>query len=120
MLPHDLRHSDIDFSPDVALVARDDGMACGCVALSQLDPATAIMKRLYVVPAYRGRGVARALLAAFETAARERDCSRIVLDTDRERLAAAYALYRSLGFEECEPYGPVDFATPTFMERRLS
>jgi len=45
--------------------------------------------------------------------------ARLVLDTARERLRAAYELYRSLGFRECEPYGAVDYRCPTFMELRL-
>jgi hypothetical protein len=60
------------------------------------------------------RGVAEAL-----TFLRESGYRRVVLDTDKERLRAAYELYGSLGFSECEPYGPVDYASPTFMELRL-
>jgi hypothetical protein len=46
--------------------------------------------------------------------------ARIALDTERERLPAAYALYASLGFRDCEPYGPVSYENPTFMELPLS
>jgi GNAT superfamily N-acetyltransferase len=117
-LPPDLRHAEIGLSPQAAIIAFIDGMPCGCVALWDLDDA-AIMKRLYVRSTFRNRGVARGLLEKFLAAARELGYRRIVLDTDRKRMPAAYALYRALGFEDCEPYGPVDYASPTFMELRL-
>lgn len=74
---------------------------------------------MFVQTAYRGRGLARALMEALIEAARGSGFTRIVLDTDREQLNAAYQLYRSLGFTDCEPYGEVDYETPTFMELRL-
>jgi len=118
-LPEDLRHSDVDFIPDVALVAYLEGIPRGCVALVAHDDSTGIMKRLYVQPSARNRGVARGLVAALVEAARARGHRRIVLDTDRTRLIEAYALYQSLGFRECAPYAPVDYAMPTFMELLL-
>jgi len=119
-LPPDLRHADIDVVPELVLVAYNDGAACGCVGLTMHDDATALMRHLYVPPAFRGLGVARALIDAFIEAARERGCMSILLDTDREQLAPAYALYRSYGFEECEAYGTVDYATPTFMRLAIA
>jgi GNAT superfamily N-acetyltransferase len=119
LLPPPLRHSDVDFVPESVLVSWSAGIPSGCVALSRLDAETAIMKRLFVRPVYRGHGIARALVATFVDLARQQGSLRVVLDTDREQLAAAYALYHSIGFEECAPYGPVDYATPTFMQLRL-
>mgnify|MGYP001324600041 CR=1 FL=1 len=129
-LPNELKHSDFEGEldnlelhygpPNVALVALVDEEPAGCVALVPLDASTAIMKKLYVTPAFRNIGVARKLLATLIDAAREHRFSRIVLDTDRDRLEAAYRLYLSLGFAECEPYGEVDHASPTFMELHLA
>lgn len=118
-LPSDLRHTDLALAQDVAFVASDDGTPCGCVALADANQNDARMRHLYVSPAHRNRGVARALLAAFTESARSRGARRIILDTDKSRLAAAYALYRSLGFVECSPHGDVDYACPTFMELPL-
>jgi GNAT superfamily N-acetyltransferase len=129
-LPDDLKHSEFHREvndlktqygpPGAAFVASVEGSAAGCVALSVLDASTALIKKLYVKPAYRNLGLARRLLAALIDFARERQVSRLVLDTERDRLPAAYRLYRSLGFNECAPYGEVDYRCPTFMELMIS
>lgn len=128
-LPEDLRHVDFQrqlqaldkhySSPNAAFVAWVDGAPAGCVALSRLDESTAVIKKLYVGPEYRKAGVARILMEALLHVCRVRGFRRVVLDTERDRLQAAYKLYLSLGFRDCEPYGPVDYATPTFMELHL-
>jgi ribosomal protein S18 acetylase RimI-like enzyme len=97
------------------------GEACaGCVAIRELDETTAVLLRLFVDPAQRGRGIARALVVAALAFARECGYRRVVLDTDKERLQPAYALYQSLGFTECEPYGSVEYDSPTFMELEIA
>ena len=49
--------------PDGRLyLARGDGRAAGCIALRRLDGERCEMKRLYVQPQYRGRGLARQLI----------------------------------------------------------
>jgi putative acetyltransferase len=85
------------------LVAWDHGSALGCVALRPLDDESCEMKRMYVEDAGRGRGVGRALGEAIVQRARDLDYSAICLDTSVEQ-HEAIGLYRSLGFEECEPY----------------
>ncbi|MBV8369780.1 MAG: GNAT family N-acetyltransferase [Candidatus Eremiobacteraeota bacterium] len=127
-LPPDLRHGappDLRSLPlayggsNAAFLALEDDKAAGCIALTRFDASTGVMKRLYVKPAYRQFGIARALVAAVINFAREHRYRRVVLDTDRERLNAAYRLYASLGFSDCEPYAAVDYAKPTYMELRL-
>ncbi|HTV93033.1 MAG TPA: GNAT family N-acetyltransferase [Verrucomicrobiae bacterium] len=118
-LPEDLRHGSLEpFA--VAFTASVDEQPCGCVALDERDSATGIIKRLYVRPAFRQHGVARALIDELVAAARERGYARVVLDTDRERLAAAYKFYLLYGFTECAPYvEAVSYVCPTFMELPL-
>src|SRR5687767_14312123 len=55
------------------LVAYALGKAVGCGAIRRLDSNTAEIKRMYVNPAARGHGVARAVLAALEAEARHLD-----------------------------------------------
>jgi putative acetyltransferase len=115
-LPEDLQHGSLE-PFRVVFLASLDGQPCGCVALDERDAATAIVKRLYVRPAFRQHGIARSLIDDLVAVARKRGYTRIVLDTDRERLAAAYRFYRSYGFVECGPYvDAVTYLCPTFME----
>ena len=129
-LPDDLRHADFTAQyadvathygpPHAAFVAEADGTSAGCVALTvHAAERAAVVKKMYVVPAYRKCGVARALLGVLIAYARERGVDRLVLDTARERMQAAYALYVALGFRECAPYGEVDYGYATFMEFRI-
>ena len=117
-LPPELRHSE-EPAFDAAFLARCGSDYVGCAGASGASSGNAVLQRMYVQPAHRGKGAARSLAQAAISYARERGCERIVLDTNAERMQPAYALYRSLGFAECEPYGEVDYACPTFMELRL-
>jgi putative acetyltransferase len=88
------------------LVAVDEGEAAGCVALQPTsgDPATGEVKRMYVTPAARGRGVARGLLTAVEGLARELGYQRLRLVAGHQQ-PAAVALYESAGYARSAPYG---------------
>lgn len=86
------------------LIATVNGEAAGCVALRALDAATLEMKRLYIRPSSRGLGLGKQLVECAIAAARERGCAELRLDT-LETMAAARALYSSLGFAEIPPYG---------------
>jgi GNAT superfamily N-acetyltransferase len=89
----------------VVLVARDpDGTAVGCGALRALGNGVAELKRMYVVPPARGRGVARAVLAALEDAARRRGWTTLRLETG-PRQPEAVGLYRSAGYRPVPAFG---------------
>jgi GNAT superfamily N-acetyltransferase len=126
-LPKNLRHGAVPdlatlqeiYERDAAFLAIDDGKPIGCVAVKKFDPESALMLRLFVQPEGRGLGAARSLVMATIEYARERRLARIVLDTNKEQLEPAYRLYRSLGFEECEPFTTVSYECPIFMELRL-
>ena len=92
------------------LLATQDGAAVGCVALRQLGDGSCEMKRMYVDDTGRGQGLGRALGEAVIQRARDLDHSAIHLDTSIEQ-REAIALYRSLGFEEVDPY----YAVPDAM-----
>lgn len=91
----------------VILLAWEDGDCAGlCICFEgfstfQAKPLLNVHD-LVVHPAYRNRGVGRALLAAVESAARERQCCRVTLEVRADN-AAAQHLYRSVGFRDSEP-----------------
>jgi putative acetyltransferase len=86
------------------LVAYLDGVAVGCGAVRRLDQSTAELKRMYVTPSARGRGIGRALVEALEGEARLLGVSRIVLETGT-RLAPAIKLYEAMGYTRIPLFG---------------
>ncbi len=85
------------------LPAEWEGHMAGIAGLRQLDASTAEVKRMYVRPLARNRGVGRALLQGLIAEARLGGYQRVRLDSARF-MTAAHALYRSAGFREIEPY----------------
>lgn len=86
------------------LVAYLDEVAVGCGAVRRLDEATAEIKRMYVDPTVRGRGIGRALVEALEREARLLGITRIVLETGT-RLTPAIKLYEAMGYARIPLYG---------------
>ncbi len=105
----ELQHLPGDYAPPrgTLLLARIAGEIAGCCALRALDtaddPNAAEMKRLYVRPGFRGRGLGRQLAQHALDAARQIGYSCVLLDTLSD-MEAARALYAELGFEEIAPY----------------
>lgn len=85
------------------LVARDDGAAIGCGALVA-DPPTGEVKSMWVDPAHRGCGIARALMQALEAQARSLGITHLALETGIHQ-PEAVALYESMGFAHTGPFG---------------
>jgi drug/metabolite transporter (DMT)-like permease/GNAT superfamily N-acetyltransferase len=85
------------------LVAYDDGRPIGCGGIRSLGGGTAEVKRMYVVPEARGRGVGAQLLSRLEREARRLGYDRLRLDT-AEPLSEAQALYRRAGYREIADY----------------
>lgn len=89
----------------VVLVARDDdGTPVGCGALRPLEPGAGELKRMYVVPAARGRGISRLLLVALEAEAAARGWTTLRLETGT-RQPAAVGLYTAAGYRPVEAFG---------------
>ncbi len=85
------------------LVVRRDGRPIGCGGLRTRDNATAELKRMYVVPDERSRGIARELVARLERVAAEQGATRMVLDTT-PRMESAVRLYERLGYVRTQPF----------------
>lgn len=89
------------------LLLEIDGTAVACAGVRACaDPADAAeLKRMYVTPEHRGRGLSRRLLAAAEDAARELGYRELWLETGM-RQPEAMALYASAGYRAIPSYGP--------------
>jgi putative acetyltransferase len=101
------------------LLAFDGDQISGCVALRALGDRVCEMKRLYVRPGYRGKGLGHKLTEAVIKAAREIGYERMRLDTLPGKMDRAIAMYRSLGFQEIPSYYHNPVAGVTFMELLL-
>jgi len=98
------------------LLAKHGDKFVGCVALRQIGDGICEMKRLFVHPALRGKGIGKALAQAIIEEARRIGYKRMRLDTVLE---PAKSLYRSLGFREIPPYQHVPIEGVVFMELEL-
>jgi GNAT superfamily N-acetyltransferase len=97
------------------LLAMSGDDAIGCVGLRERDDTTGEVKRLYLAPAARGRGVGRTLTLAIIGMARELGYLRLVLDT-LPGMVTAQALYASLGFRAIDAYRYNPVPGTVFME----
>jgi len=86
------------------LVAYVKGEPVGCGAIRRLDADTAEIKRMYVEPGARGRGMGCVLLGALEAEGRGLGVKRLVLETG-ERQPEALALYARAGFRRIPAFG---------------
>ena len=97
-------------------VAIVDGRAVACGAWQPLpEPGMAELKRMYVRPAFRGRGIARQMIVAIEEEALAAGRSVIRLSTGASS-PAAIALYQSSGYERLPGHGPAGLC----FEKRLA
>ncbi|PZU47790.1 MAG: GNAT family N-acetyltransferase [Arsenicicoccus sp.] len=107
----------------VVLVARDDdGTALGCGALRELGDGAAEVKRMYVAPGARGRGVSKSVLAGLEDGARSRGWAVLRLETGPLQ-PEAIGLYTGAGYRSIDAFGGYagdpDAAGSLFFEKDL-
>lgn len=101
------------------LLATFDGQIAGCVALHKIESDICEMKRLYVRPQFRGKGLGKALAEHIIHEAREIGYKKLRLDTVEPVMRAAVAMYRQLGFQEIEPYRTNPIEGALYMELGL-
>jgi putative acetyltransferase len=123
LYPADSNHLvDIDAlaRPAVHLfVAREEGRALGCGAFVLGAAGQAEMKRVFVDPAARGKGIARAIMEVLEREAAKRGVTLMQLETGI-RQPEAIALYRRFGYAERGPFGAYKpDPLSLFMDKRL-
>jgi putative acetyltransferase len=101
-------------------VAREAGRVLGCGAFVLGTDGHAEMKRVFVDPAARGKGIARAIMAALEREAASLGVTLMQLETGI-RQPEAIALYRKFGYVERGPFGSYKpDPLSLFMEKQLS
>ena len=111
--PHAPSAGPADFRPPTGtfLVGYDDeGRALCGGGVKGLGDGIGEIKRMFVVPDARGRGVARTLLAALEQAARDLGYTRARLDTGPQQ-PQAERMYRQAGYREIENFNGNPFAS---------
>jgi putative acetyltransferase len=104
--PHQRHGLSLDkiFQPHIAFfIARVDGKAVGCGGIA-FENGFAELKRMYVRPDARGKGVVQAVIAQLEAEAKVRGVTRLLLETG-DVLHAALRVYERAGFKRCEPFG---------------
>ena len=99
-------------------LARWNGETAGCIALRPLDEHRCEMKRLYVRPAFRNRGIARKLVDTVLADARSIGYHEMLLDT-LPFLTEAIAMYEGLGFVRTECYNDSPLTDTVYMKLRL-
>jgi GNAT superfamily N-acetyltransferase len=94
-----------DYTPPAGclLLAVEKGESMGCVALRKLEEGICEMKRLFLTPEQRGKGVGRLLAEGVIREAKKLGYNRMRLDTVPS-MVSAIRLYQSLGFKEISAY----------------
>jgi putative acetyltransferase len=87
-----------------ALICFENDKAIGIGAYKEFDSETAEIKRMYVLPEYRGKGIAKAILTELENWAKEENYSVSILETGYLQ-KDAIGLYQKLGYTVTENFG---------------
>jgi putative acetyltransferase len=87
------------------VVAYDDGHPAGCGAIKEYAPKTMEVKRMYTIPAGKGKGIASQVLAELEQWAAEMSYEKCILETGKKQ-PEAIELYKKNGYTIIPNYGP--------------
>lgn len=96
-----------------------NGQPAGCVALHKITTEICEMKRLYIRPQFRGKGLGRELAEKIIAEAKQIGYKKLRLDTVEPVMKTAVAMYRTLGFREIAPYRPNPIEGALYMELEL-
>ena len=101
------------------IVCYDQDIAIGCGAFKAYNTQTVEIKRMYTLPQYRGRGVAKSIMAAIENWANEEHFSLAILETGYLQ-KEAIALYTKIGYEVTNNFGQYEgVATSVCMQKTI-
>ena len=104
MVESDLSDADKFHPPDGRFyLAQHDNAVAGVGCLKKLTKDVGEIQRMYVLPAFRGKGIGRAIVNRLIDDARTIGYRQLKLES-LEFLEAAHSLYRSVGFHEIDPY----------------
>lgn len=110
-----------DYAPPKGrlLLAEYEFQLAGCVALHPLGAGICEMKRLYLRPPFRGKGLGRALADRIISEACQIGYQHMRLDTVEPVMKDAVFMYRKIGFREISPYCSNPIAGALYMELLL-
>ncbi len=119
-LEYELEHLPGEYGPPAGafLLAEESGSCLGCVGLRRFSDGIGEVKRLYTIPAARGRGLGRLLAEGIVAAGRRLGYRRLLLDT-LPSMKEAQTLYVSLGFKPAAAYRFNPVAGAAFLELEL-
>jgi len=104
------------------ILARWDGEPAGCIALEPFDETASEIHKFYVDPAFRGRGIGKALLQEVLASARKGTSTMLLVHTT-VYMKSALSLYEAFSFKRCPPFRDIPDAirhTEVFMKRPTS
>ena len=104
---------------DNVIVCYEDEIAVGCGAFKEYEPTVAEIKRMFVLPGKRGKGIASTVLNALEIWAKENGFQHSILETSNQ-LTNAISLYQKSGYEVIPNYGQyIDVESSVCMKKIL-
>lgn len=104
---------------DNVIVCYEDEIAVGCGAFKEYEPTVVEIKRMFVLPEKRGKGIASTVLNALEIWAKENGFQHAILETSNQ-LTNAISLYQKSGYEVIPNYGQyIDVESSVCMKKIL-
>ncbi|MFT3740319.1 MAG: GNAT family N-acetyltransferase [Breznakibacter sp.] len=97
------KYNKVDLT-DTVIVALEENSPVGCGCFKQYGHDTVEIKRMFVVPGYRGKGISKLILGGLEVWAEELGYSKAILETGIKQ-PEAIGLYEKAGYDRIENYG---------------